>query len=74
MKSMMTDTAQVAQTQLARNLLGGGQVHVHGRLFLVVLGLGAVARVDVDDVMRLRVLDDEVGAALQRPRTWQTAT
>ena len=33
---------------------------------LVVLGLGAVARIDIDDVHRLGVFDDQVGAAAQR--------
>ena len=60
------DAAQIAQAQLPRDLLRGGQIDIHGRLLLIVLGLGSVARVHVDDVHRLRVLDDQVGAALER--------
>ena len=57
---------QIAQAQLAGDLLRGRQVDVHGGLLLVVLGLGAVARIDIDDVHRLGVFDDQVGAAAQR--------
>ena len=44
------DTAHVAQSQLACNLVGGAQVDLEGVALLVVCGLGAVARVDVDYV------------------------
>ena len=57
---------QIAQAQLAGDLLRSRQIDVHGGLLLVVLGLGAVARIDVDDVHRLGMLDDQVGAAAQR--------
>ena len=60
------DAAQVAQAQLAGDLLRRGQIDVERRLLLVVLGLGAVARIDVDHVHGLRALDDQVGAAAQR--------
>ena len=60
------DASEVPQPQLAGDLLRRGEVHVHGGLLLVVLGLGSVARIDVDDVHGLRALDDEVGAAFER--------
>ena len=60
------DTPEVAQTQLPCDLLGGGEVDIHGGLLLVVLGLGTVAGIDVDDVHGLGPLDDEVSPALER--------
>ena len=60
------DATQIAQAQLAGDLLGGGHVYLHCGLLLIDLSLCAVARVDVDDVHGLRMFDDEVGAALER--------
>ena len=60
------DAPQVAQTQLTCDLLRRREVHVQGRLLLIVLGLGPVAGVDVDDVHRLRPLDDQVGTSFER--------
>ena len=59
------DAAHIAQPQLAGYLVGGAQVNLEGVCLLVLVGLGAVARVDVDDVQGLGVLDDDVGARLE---------
>ena len=50
--------AQVAQAQLAGDLLGGLQVHLVGGLLGVVVG-PEVAAVDVDGDQRLGLLDDD---------------
>ena len=60
------DTAQIAQTQLPGDFACSGQIDIESRLLLIVLRLGAIARIDVDDVHRLRVLDNQVSAPAQR--------
>ena len=44
------DAAQIAQAKLAGDFARRSQIDVQSRLLLVVFGLGAVARIDVDDV------------------------
>lgn len=60
------DAAHIAQPQLAGYLFGGGHVYLEGGVFLVGIGFGAVAAVDVDDVESLGVFDDEVGSVAER--------
>ena len=60
------DAAHIAQPQLAGYLFGGGHVHFEGGVFLVGIGFGAVAAVDVDDVESLGVFDDEIGSVAER--------
>ena len=59
------DAAQVAQPELAGDLLGGLQVHLVGRLLGVVVG-PEVAAVDVDGDQRLGLVDDDRAARRQR--------
>ena len=60
------DTTQVAKPQLACNLIGGTKVHLKGIALLVGITLGAVARVDVDNMKRLCAFYNNVGATLER--------
>ncbi len=60
------DTSQIPQTQLACDLMRRSEVHLHHRLFLVFVRLGTVTRVDIYDVHRLRVLENQVRAPFQR--------
>ena len=60
------DAAHIAQPELTRDFGRGGQVHVHRRALLIVVDFRPVAAVDVHDVQRLGVLDDQVGALFER--------
>ena len=62
------DAAHVAQTQLTRYLVGGTQVDFESVALLIVGGLGAVARVDVDDMEGFGMLDDDICTRLERHR------
>ena len=66
---------EVAQAQLAGDLLGGFEVGLERRVLDVVLA-GRAAGVDVDGDQRLGLVDDDVAAGLQRhrgSRTWRRA-
>ena len=56
------DAAHLAQAQLPRYFVGGAQIDFERVAFLIVGCLGAVARVDVDNVKGLGALDDQIGA------------
>ena len=58
------ESAHVAQTKLAANFLGGFEVHLKDRGFLVAAAL-VPARVHVNRHQRLRFVNDDVAAALQ---------
>ncbi len=62
------DATHVAQPQLPGDFLGRFGVYAQGRRFLVFLAIRLVAAVDVDDVQRLGMLDDEVASTRQADR------
>ena len=59
------DAADVAQTQLTDDLLGGLEIVLRDGLFEVAAGADELARVDVDDRHRLGAVDDERTAGRQ---------
>ena len=59
------DPTHIAQPKLAYNFFRRKAVHLVG-VFLLVVGLGPDAAVDVDDVEGLGRFDHEIGALLDR--------
>ena len=56
------DSAHIAQTKLASNFFGSHHVDSQRVLFLAFAFARTVARIHVNDVHRLRMLDHQVGA------------
>ncbi len=55
------NAAHVAQSELAGNLVGSPHVYFKGVCLLIGRAFRSVARVDIDNVERLGVFDDDVG-------------
>ena len=62
------ESADVPQAQLAGDFLDGLQIHLADRILLAALAL-VVPRVDVHRNERLRLVDDEIAAGLERDLT-----
>ncbi len=59
------EAGEIAQAQLASDLVGRLQIGAQRRVLDIMLAGGA-ARVDVDGDQRLGLIDDEIAARLQR--------
>ncbi len=66
--------AHVAQAELARYLVGSSQVHFQRIAFLVIGSLGAVARIDVDDMQRFSMLDNDISSPIGTKPSFRTTT
>ena len=60
------DAAQISQAQLSCDLRRSSKIDFEHRLFLIIVGFCAVARIDVDDVHCFGRFDDEVCTSFER--------
>ena len=60
------DTPQVAQTHLTCDFGCGSKVDFKYRLFVIIIRLCSIARIDIDDVHRLCRFDHQIGSASKR--------